>query len=258
MHAQAVVLAVGAHLLVEQQLDDGVLAAGHIDAAFLQFVGEQVLDTAVAAPLEELAALDGHDAAHLGEAVLDVDLLGGGEDVIVVARIAVAETVDGRVVGIHVVAVGISLVVAPLAGLVERRTLDVHRNGVSHVTIHHNMATGGHVALVDDGATHHHLHHQRIAGGDGFVVAVGLDAVIGRRHLLDVHRTACRHGHLARELVEKELPVVAERLLADVLDDKAGVVVVSRRVVLSHVPIHGDGRLGAHRHGCQQAGQGSQ
>ena len=220
MHAQAVVLAVSAHLFVEQQLDDGVLAAGHIDAAFLQFIGEQVLGTAVSAPLEELAVLDGHDAAHLCETVLDIHLLGGGEDVIVITRVAVAKAIDGLVVIVHVVAVRVSLVVAPLAGLVERRPVDVHRDGVGHVTAHHHMTAGRHVALVDDSAAHHHFHHERIAGSDGLVVAVGLDAVIGRRHLLDVHRAACRHGHLARELVEEELPVVAERLIADVLDDK--------------------------------------
>ena len=60
------------------------------------------------------------DAAQLGETVLDIHLLGGGEDVIVVARVAVAKAVDGIVIGIHVVAVGINLVVTPLAGLVER------------------------------------------------------------------------------------------------------------------------------------------
>ena len=162
VHTQAVILAVSAHLLVEQQLDHRFLAAGDINATFFQLISEQFFDTAVATPLEQFAGLDGNDAAQLGETVLDIHLLGGGEDVIVVARVAVAETINRLIVTVHVVAVGVGLVVTPLSGFVERRAVDVHCYGMSHVAAHHHMSASGHVALVNDSTTHYHFHHERV------------------------------------------------------------------------------------------------
>ena len=180
MHAQGVIFAVSAQFLVQQQFNNGFLATGDIHATFLQLIGEQRLGAAVTAPLEPFTVFDRHKAAHLGETVLDVHLLGSGEDVVVVTRVAVAKAVDGLIVGIHVVAVGISLVVTPLPGLVERRAVDVHRNRLGHVPVQHHMATAGHVVLVDESAAHHQVNHQRITGRKRFVIGIGPDAVIGR------------------------------------------------------------------------------
>ena len=180
MHAQGVVFAVGAQLLVQQEFNNGFLATGDIHATFLQLIGEQRLGAAVTAPLEPFTVFDRHKAAHLGEAVLDVHLLGHGEDVIVVARVAVAETINRLIETVHVVAVGIGLVVTPLPGLVKRRAVDVHRNGLGHVPVQHYMTTTGHVVLVDERTAHHQVNHQRITGRKRFVIGIGPDAVIGR------------------------------------------------------------------------------
>ena len=178
MDTQAVILAVVAHLLVQQQTDNSALATGGIDAALLQLTGKQVLGTTITAPLEPLARLDGHEAAHLGKAVLDVHLLGHREDVVVVARVAVTEAVDGLVETVHVVAVGINLVVAPLTRLVECSAVDIHDDGVSHVAVQYQVAAFGHVIPVEQLTARQHLDHERVAGSDRLVVGIRLDAVI--------------------------------------------------------------------------------
>ena len=112
------------------------------------------------------------------------------------------------------------------------------------VIIEHNMAAIGHIVLVDECTAHHNVNHQRITSGQRLIVGIGPDAVIGRRDLLDIHGTARWKCHRARELVEKELPVGSKRLFGDVLDHETRAVIVCRRVVLAHVPIHRNRGLG--------------
>ena len=239
-HCQRVVARILVQATLDVDLDDSRLPCRVVDATAAQCLDQVFfhLSAFLVPRFPPLPALHGHYAGDARVAVVDFDLLGCGENVVVVARVGVANGVDAFVVGPHIVAIGIGHAITPLSGRVEWAIGHVDGHGVRQVTVHHHMRSLRTVTVVDHGAAHEQVYHKRIAGGQRMVARVGCDAVIGGRHLLHIHGRTVGQPHRARELVEKQLPVTVEHLVRSVGNHQARAVPPRLGVVRSHVPAH--------------------